>query len=421
MVFKKCLSIIVNIVLSLAVLCGVVAAQEATEKITLHLAHWDGPEANPIPTVVQRFMEDHPDINVEVQFGTGDYFSKIIIGLVSGSAPDVFLWWDYPMIVQEGFLEDLTPFIEKSEILSTDMYFPQVLPYTGLVDGVTYGLPHGFCPRAILYNKDRFDEVGLLYPESEWTWDEFRSIALKLTDVENGYFGFTYDTGIYGHSGYIWSAGGQLASQDGRQVRGIANSEETINAYQWLADLRNKDRVVPYSGALPAGAGFITGHVGMVDTGHWSLAQYPEQNPNLRFGAVLPPRVEGKPLETVIHSSGWVVCSLTKHPEEAVKLLEYLCGPIGHREIAKSGWALPSLPSVADEFDFWNDEHRRAFLDATQHANTVHYFLRNPIWTGTIEPIFQKELNAVFAGTQAASTALNAAVEAAQAILDRGK
>jgi multiple sugar transport system substrate-binding protein len=422
MILSNYPKLVVGFMLIIMLVFGAVSAEENTGQITLHLAHWDGPGAtNPVPKIVERFMEDHPNINVEIQFGTGDYFSRIIVDLVSGTAPDVFLWWDYPMIVQEGFLEDLTPFLEKSDILSPDMYFPQVRPYSGLVNGVTYGLPHSFSPRAILYNMDRFDEGGVLYPESDWTWEEFRSIAKKLTDPEKSYYGFSFDTGIYGHSGYIWSGGGQLISEDGRQVDGFANSQDTIDAYQWLADLRTKDMVVPFSGALPQGAGFATGHIAMVDAGHWALAMYPEQNPNLRFGAVLPPRQAGKELQTVIHSSGWVVCSLTKYPDEAVKLLEYLCGPIGHSEVARIGWALPCIPEVADEFGFWNDDLKLPFLQSSQHANNVHYFLRNPIWSNTIEPILQRELDTVFNGDRAAQTALNAAVQAAQAILDRQK
>jgi len=395
---------------------GLVGAQE---KIKLVLGHWDGPEGNPVPTIVERFMEDHPNVEVEIQYGTYDYFDKLVIGLITNSAPDVFLWWDFPMLVDEGFLEDLTPFLEKSDVLSPDLYFPQVLPYSGMVDGVIYGLPHSFTPRVVLYNMDRFDEVGIVYPSNDWTWDEFVNIALKLTDLDERKFAFSFDTGIYGNAGYIWSNGGNLLSPDGTRVEGYADRPETIDAYQWLADLGNRYRVVPYSGELASGTGFPSGHIAMVDTGHWALAMYQEQSPGLRFGGVIPPHPEGKQLETVIHSSGWVVWSQSKHPDEAVQLLEYLSGPVGHGEMVRMDWALPAIPSVATEYDLWNNSMKRPFLDAIAYANTLHYFVRNPIWSNTIQPIFDSELAAAFNGSQPAEAALRAAVERVQPILDK--
>lgn len=395
------------------------AVASAEEKIKLVLSHWDGPDGNPVPIIVQKFMEDHPHIEVEVQYGTGDYFDKLVIGLMTNSAPDVFMWWDFPMLVNEGFLEDISPFLEKSDRLSVDDYFPQVMPYAGMVDGSVYGLPRSFTPRIIMYNMDCFDTAGLPYPTGDWTWDEFVQICLKLTDVEQKKFAFQFSDETYGTAGYVWSNGGDLLSPDGRYVAGYADRPETIDAVQWLADLRVRYHVVPYSGELASSTGLHTGHVAMQDNGHWAVAGYLSQNPRLRLGGVIPPHPEGKELQTVLHSSGWVVWSGTKHPEEAVMLLEYLSGPIGHGLMVEMDWALPALPSVASELDLWNDPLKRPFLEAIQYANTVHYFVRNPIWTNNIQPIFNDELWQAFTGQKSADQAMRSAVERAQTILDQ--
>jgi len=100
-------------------------------------------------------------------------------------------------------------------------------------------------------------------------------------------------------------------------------------------------------------------------------------------------------------------------------LLEYLSGPIGHGLMVEMDWALPALPSVASEFDLWNDPLKRPFLEAIQYANTVHYFVRNPIWTNNIQPIFNDELWQAFTGQKSADQAMRSAVERAQTILDQ--
>ena len=42
-----------------------------------------------------------------------------------------------------------------------------------------YGVPYYSNCLAIMYNKDIFDEMGLEYPDSNWTWDDFKDMTAK--------------------------------------------------------------------------------------------------------------------------------------------------------------------------------------------------------------------------------------------------
>ncbi len=44
---------------------------------------------------------------------------------------------------------------------------------------------------AIVYNRTLFAEAGVEPPTPQWTWDDFRSAAAKLTDPSNGRYGFS--------------------------------------------------------------------------------------------------------------------------------------------------------------------------------------------------------------------------------------
>jgi len=53
-----------------------------------------------------------------------------------------------------------------------------------IVDGKLYGLPYRSDFWILFYNKDMFDEAGIPYPTNDWTWNDFRETALKLTSGE---------------------------------------------------------------------------------------------------------------------------------------------------------------------------------------------------------------------------------------------
>jgi len=415
MILRKIVTAILVLACMLTVIPFPILAADETIKLTVSL--WDGPEGRaPVKAVISRFETDFPHIDVELEEQPSNYDQKIIVGIASGKLPDIFLWWDFPRLVEQGVLEDLTSYIERSDVLSSDLYFPGILPYGGKVGDRIYGLPKDFTPRIIFYNKDNFDMAGLNYPEGDWTWSEFADIGKKLTQPGKHRYGFNLSYWIYNIQGYIWSTGGDVLSPDGKQARGYTDSPETVEAIEWLADLRFVYDILPPSGALGEGQGFTTGNIAMEDNGRWPLLTY-KQITDLRFGTVIPPHPEGKVLQTVLHAAGWVMASTCKHKKEAIKLLEYLAGPIGHYEMARSGWCLPAIPSVAEELGLVEDEYDAPLLEAVRYASKVPYFLRNPRWANEIRPVLWENLDRVFQGQKDAKTALAIAADAIEGIL----
>ncbi|MCK9223299.1 MAG: sugar ABC transporter substrate-binding protein [Limnochordia bacterium] len=411
---KKVLLLLIAIVISVLT---TVEPKAFAEKVTIRVANWGPRDLCPVWNILQRLMEDHPNIKVEFEYHE-DHFDKLIMGLVTGQAPDIFLWWDFPGLIEEGFAEDLTPYLEKSEVLSEDIFFPGVLLYGGKYKDGIYALPHSFTSRVILYNKDNFDEFGVAYPDGSWTWDEFRGIARKLTAPEKQTYGFDFYHGVYNIGTYTWSNGGSFMNLEADQALGYCDSPETIEAVEWLASLKLDDGVMPPPGSLSAGQGFAFGNIAMIDTGSWDISVSKQANPALRLASALPPHPEGKQLQTVLHSSGWVLNGACKHKDEALTVLEYLAGPIGQAEMVRQEWALPTIPSVATDFQLWLSEEQGACLEAAQYAMTPHYFLRTPLWHLYYQSVVQNALDEVFEGRSAGHTALTSAARQLQDLLD---
>ena len=66
-----------------------------------------------------------------------------------------------------------------------------------------YGLRITSNNLALFYNKELFEKAGLEEPK-DWTWDDLREAAKKLTDPDNGIFGL--DLPVYDKKGgYTWN------------------------------------------------------------------------------------------------------------------------------------------------------------------------------------------------------------------------
>lgn len=97
-----------------------------------------------------------------------------------------------------------------------------------------YGVPQSKTALALVYNKTLFAEAGIDTPPT--TWDELYECAKKLTKTEEDgskQYGFAYPGTSAGNIWFrivpaIWSAGGEVYSEDGKTC--TLNSEATCEA-----------------------------------------------------------------------------------------------------------------------------------------------------------------------------------------------
>jgi multiple sugar transport system substrate-binding protein len=135
---------------------------------------------------------------------------------------------------------------------------------------------------ALVYNKKLFDQAGLAYPTADWTWDDFRNAARKLTDPSAKQFGWAYvndaseDT-VWRFDALLWQAGGDVLTPDGTHA--AFNSDAGVRA----ATLLQQMATVDHSVYLDSGNGnyanlFNSGKIAMLYTGPWDLSGFPDVN-----------------------------------------------------------------------------------------------------------------------------------------------
>ena len=159
---------------------------ESPEQTTIRFVSWmTGGEDK---AFIEKFMEENPDIKVEVEAVDGTNYDKLLkTRLISDDAPDVFLIQpaQYEKFVKEGYLMDVSDRPSKETLAKSksleDLY---------TIDGKQYGFP--VCtqggPDPIFYNKKYFEKLNIKEPETiEELW--VAADKIKEDGVEPFVFG----------------------------------------------------------------------------------------------------------------------------------------------------------------------------------------------------------------------------------------
>lgn len=157
----------------------------------LIVAIWDTQQEPGLTEITDKFTED-TGIKCKIQVTPWDqYWTMLEAGATGGSMPDVF-WMHSNMINQYAeydMLLDLTDAIAKSNV-DLSKYPEGLVSLYQNKDGKQIGIPKDMDTSALWYNKTKFEEAGIAYPDDTWTWDTLAETANKLTKDDGSQYGF---------------------------------------------------------------------------------------------------------------------------------------------------------------------------------------------------------------------------------------
>ncbi len=136
---------------------------------------------------VYAFMEENPDVKVNVSFESwADYMTKLPTILAAGMTPDVcHSHWTIAMdYICNGAFLDHMPYMERDGIKREDFIVELMDEFAH--DGKQYLIPKDSALYGCYYNKDMFDQWGVEYPALDWTIDDFVEKATLLTRDDQG-------------------------------------------------------------------------------------------------------------------------------------------------------------------------------------------------------------------------------------------
>jgi ABC-type glycerol-3-phosphate transport system substrate-binding protein len=113
---------------------------------------------------IAEFERLNPGIKVEAEpVALGQRDVKFTTAIRAGAGPDVFALDVNPVkqYIQEGWVKDLTPFIEKEggKQWLSDFYPRSLMPVTE--ESKVYGIPKNMVAMVMVYNTELFKEAGI--------------------------------------------------------------------------------------------------------------------------------------------------------------------------------------------------------------------------------------------------------------------
>jgi multiple sugar transport system substrate-binding protein len=211
-------------------------------------------------------------------------------------------------------------------------------------EGKTYGIPKDFNTLALFYNKDLFAEAGVEEPTNDWTWEDLKAAAQKITEA-TGVPGFSVPPDPGRFPIFVFQNGGHIMNEDFTDT--LIDSPEAIEAGEFYTGARAEGwAIIPQDvGVGWQGEAFGKGDVAMVLEGGWMVPYLTSQFPDRNYGAVHPPAGpvgEGNLVFTVAYS----VSVNSKNPEAAFKAIACITSEENQIKVLESGFALPSRKAL---------------------------------------------------------------------------
>lgn len=339
-----------------------------------------------------QFGKMFPGEEAVVDPGLGGDQTKLIVQCATGTGPDVVDVYDVQQLsnlVQAGVLLDLTPYA-KSMGFDPSHTYPAIKDGL-LVDGRQYRFPCNVWANCVIYNKAVFDDHGVPYPKTGWTYDDFvRTCKQVLTTPSKSgqkHLAVANWLNTWFVQDLLIGGGGRFFTPDG--LASALDEPPAVNAMKMYYDFMWVDHVIPTAAEASAmssqgGWGssgitwFSSGKAAMIFIGRWYIVQAPNY-PNLKgnLAAVQLPRVGDRPSSGATDTRAAGINIKSPHWRDALKFLQYLASPEYGRVIVEDGDAMPPNPALA-RFgrDLVNDivpdpAFHQPFVDALKSARPV--------------------------------------------------
>lgn len=378
------------------------------ETVTIRWGFWGEPgEKATHEKVAQAFMQEHPEIKVEIWHQPwGDYFTKLQTLWASGdtaSIPDVMFLFPVPRYAADGVLEDLDPWIEKGGV-QTDDYWPALLESVKYNDKI-YGLPRDIGLEVLYYNKQIFDEAGVAYPTDSWTWDDLKAAAQKLTVVEGGGRVSRYALGMEGGKYSLWinQNKGSILDDMRNPSKCTMTEPAAADAITFFSDMMNENQAMRDANLSQSGgdaAVFQSGQVAMIIQNASRISAFNEAGLNYDVAPV--PIPSGGQRAASAGGAAWSMSSSSKNKEAAWTFLSWLQSTDGGQRLyTESGEIFPALQSTAKSAAFLQAQkpptNRQAFLTEGENAR-VGRFGYFPEWSELEDSVITAGLQRIWAG-----------------------
>ncbi|BBI35638.1 ABC transporter substrate-binding protein [Cohnella abietis] len=329
------------------------------------------------------FHKKYPWITIE-PIVTDDVLGTVVSMVAAGDSPDLAIVDNMTTFVQQDLLEELTPYMEGSEILKTAKIRNEISSIYKLGDK-NYAMPISDVPLWMVVNKDLLEKHGLEMPSNDWTYDDFLEIAKQATDLKAGEYGVAYDTTFNSWFTEIYAmANGAIPNfgymnEDLTQT--VFNTPEVAASLQWVSDLTYKWHVRPTtqeaeSYGWDSGNNFLAGKSLFGIGADWYV---PGFNDNAKFEWDVLPFPVGKKMQATMHlNAPFGIMKTSKNKEAAFLWLTFQYELEAQKwMIENSGTAFVDYPELGAYYaavDVWKGKN----VAAIERTGEICCYTKSP-------------------------------------------
>ena len=316
------------------------------EVVNLVLMGWSSSPAENtrLQEMVDAYNQKDPCVQATLS-QVPDYDTKLQVSLAGGAPPDVFYVdaFKFHDLLKANTLDN-----GNDKILDQDDFVAS-LKGAFTADGQFYCPPKDFSTLALEYNTEMFDAAGLEYPTADWTWDDLRNAAEKLTTEDKSVYGMSITPDLARWIAFLYQAGGSVYNEDATQM--TINSPEAKQALDFYVGLV-QDGFAAEPSTLSTGwpgEAFGQKKAAMVIEGNWIMPFLKDQFPDVKFGvSELPKGPAGQ--ATMAYTVCYAAPANGPHLEQSWDLINYLTGTEGMAAWTGLGLAMPTRSSLKDEW-----------------------------------------------------------------------
>ncbi|GAA2225747.1 ABC transporter substrate-binding protein [Herbiconiux moechotypicola] len=261
----------------------------------VELTFWHGyteADGDVLQGIVDDFNASHDDVEITTEVKTWAVIDDTLLtALTADEGPDIVAMPGerLPVYASKGAFADLTDFYADPDSNTAELN-PQAVEMETVV-GTPYGVPTGFVPLAVYYNKALFASAGVT--EFPTTWDEWVAAAKQLTVDENGdgtpeQYGMvlpdhaTVANGVW--PSLFYGNGGDIVA-DGTDA--VIDSPENAETLEYWSKAVADDKISP-TGVDGVGADelFSSGKVAMTIGGPWMASIATENDIDYGIAAI---------------------------------------------------------------------------------------------------------------------------------------
>lgn len=366
-------------------------SEENPAYITYKSLAWMLAEQDETMAIIDEWNAEHPEIQVEyVQGDWGTVDQEMLTAFETGDVPDIVHYWTGPIQLwkERGFLADMSPMLDDE--MRADVN-EEVWDLMTSSDGKITAIPFQSEVDVIYYNKDMFEEKGIVPPtvEDPWTLDELIDAARILNDEEKGVKGIAIK-GLEWAARFFndsWATKAELSPLviDGDTYKLNIDGEykELMDKLIGLADEGIMDPALFADGYDPESA-FMDGQIAILaGMGCFSRSQFLNEfsDREVNWGMMPPIKIKSSASYGAIQTLS--IPEKSQNKEAAMEFLKWFWNPENQERIAQSAYIFPGRNSVMEKFNKEEDGWDMAYQSASNLI--VPNYIPVPGWGSFVE------------------------------------